>query len=102
MRPQWSPVFATGVTPATSPASNGSDLPQWSPVFATGVTLGRQRLAARLPAAAMESGLRDRGHSGSGHEPGHHLLAAMEPGLRDRGHRLQPCVIDVADLLAAM
>ena len=38
-RPQWSPVFATGVTPANDVNSiTNQGKPQWSPVFATGVT----------------------------------------------------------------
>ena len=91
-------------------SSWGMSPPQWSPVFATGVTVHRQRHFVRLE-AAMEPGLRDRGHldhqdrlaaergwpqwspvfatgvtpigttmSASG------TIAAMEPGLRDRGH----------------
>ena len=37
--------------------------PQWSPVFATGVTLLLGPLAGDELAAAMEPGLRDRGHA---------------------------------------
>src|SRR5690606_5260369 len=37
-RPQWRPVLATGVTRRASPAGGVAARPQWSPVFATGVT----------------------------------------------------------------
>ena len=61
--------------------------PQWSPVFATGVTSSGSAEGAALARAAMEPGLRDRGHA-SGDLPVQlrTIRAAMEPGLRDRGH----------------
>ena len=83
--PQWSPVFATGVTrrggaavtwldrngarssrpgsPAETPwRIDAIFTPQWSPVFATGVTRARAFRARQVWATAMEPGLRDRGH----------------------------------------
>ena len=111
--PQWSPVFATGVTvdrtvdhtarcprrngarssrPGSPAASGGGTAlptcsPQWSPVFATGVTWGVSASGLVGGHAAMEPGLRDRGHcpSPSRRRAGS-VPAAMEPGLRDRGH----------------
>ena len=85
-------------------------MPQWSPVFATGVTRGTTTCRCRSPRAAMEPGLRDRGHvqeacllqaarllpqwspvfatgvTAQGQRRDRDAAAAMEPGLRDRGH----------------
>ena len=60
--------------------------PQWSPVFATGVTTNFAELVVEAVQAAMEPGLRDRGHANVTRCPSRDPAAAMEPGLRDRGH----------------
>src|SRR5690606_16312359 len=86
--PRWSPVFATGVTPAPcSKIWSPLLLPQWSPVFATGVTwwirsvIGRGVLPPQWsPVFATGVTLMVPWRIGV-------VLAAMEPGLRDRGHR---------------
>ena len=61
-KPQWSPVFATGVTRVSESSMTMRLRPQWSPVFATGVTGEHEGPVGGEPVAAMEPGLRDRGH----------------------------------------
>ena len=90
--PQWSPVFATGVTPDQPPADIvGVAWPQWSPVFATGVTpswppwttaseSGRNGARSSRPGSLVGGTLHADGED----------VAAMEPGLRDRGHHPTP------------
>src|SRR5690606_41948730 len=93
------------------PTSRAAGLPpQWSPVFATGVTGPPQVLLVPGRDAAMEPGLRDRGHwlrnpyfvyvmtsrnGARSSRPGSPAASppsglappsAMEPGLSDRGH----------------
>src|SRR5690606_25475045 len=97
MRPQWSPVFATGVTAQKRSSSAAADRPQWSPVFATGVTKSASNASSAPSPAAMEPGLRDRGHPTLNREPvAWQVEAAMEPGLRDRGHRQRARIDDLA------
>ena len=88
VRPQWSPVFATGVTKKEgrrvddpSPCRNGARSSR------PGSRAARLHVAEHLAAlAAMEPGLRDRGHGPPPPRCRRQRAAAMEPGLRDRGH----------------
>ena len=112
--PQWSPVFATGVTPSSGPAGATSGACRNGARSSRPGSLDRIQRVADVGVAAMEPGLRDRGHStrcsarstrsrrngARSSRPGsrEHLAAgrverepaAMEPGLRDRGHCRAP------------
>ena len=125
--PQWSPVFATGVTTRTSSP------PRWRSSSRNGARSSRpgSPYAAldgwwQAGLAAMEPGLRDRGHPWSTCSPRHSTspqwspvfatgvtrpaydhplpawVAAMEPGLRDRGHRDQRPAAPCTGAAAAM
>src|SRR5690606_13631779 len=87
-RPQWSPVFATGVTrPARSRRPPSTRRRNGARSSRPGSHRAGRSTAPEGGIEPMEPGLRDRGHLIPPELPLTNVTwAAMEPGLRDRGH----------------